>query len=144
MTNSANWVNSVFSNYLPEQTVTNDELMVPYFGRHGCKQFMKNKPVKFGYKLWVAATPLRYAIQFNPDMSKDDFFDPDLGLGGSVVDKLTDRPIFRFCVDLCPNNAFQIYQHQKENPGQKPLDLHLDSDVALLTRITNVTEKPPK
>ena len=32
-------------------------------------------------------------------------------------------PIFRFCVDLCANNAFQIYRHQKENPGQKPLDL---------------------
>ena len=51
---------------------------------------MKNKPVKFGYKLWVAATPLGYAIQFYPYMGKDDFFDPDLGLGGSVVDKLMD------------------------------------------------------
>ena len=39
---------------------------------------------------WVAATPLGYAIQFYPYMGKDDFFDPDLGLGGSVVDKLTD------------------------------------------------------
>ena len=64
--------------------------MVPYFGRHGCKQFMKKEPVKFGFKLWVAATPLGYAIQFNPYMGKDDFFDPDLELGGSVVDKLTN------------------------------------------------------
>ena len=32
-------------------------------------------------------------------------------------------PIFRFCEDLCTNNAFQIYRHQKENPGQKLLDL---------------------
>ena len=31
-------------------------------------------------------------------------------------------PIFRFCVDLCGNNAFQIYRHQKENPfGQKSI-----------------------
>ena len=30
--------------------------------------------------------------------------------------------IFRFCVDLCANNAFQIYQHQKEDPGQKTRD----------------------
>ena len=52
-------------------------------------------------------------------------------------------PIFRFCVNLCANNAFQIYRHQKENPGQKPL-ASLDSEVALLTRIANVTEKPPK
>ena len=32
-------------NHLPEQTVSIDESMVPYFGRHECKQFMKNKPV---------------------------------------------------------------------------------------------------
>ena len=51
---------------------------------------MKIKPVEIGYKLWVAATPLGYAIQFSPYMGKDDFFDPDLWLGGSVVDKLTD------------------------------------------------------
>ena len=78
------------SNYLPEQTVRVDESVAPYFGRHGCKQFLKKKPVKFGYKLWVTPTPLRYSIQFYPYKSKDDFFDPDLGLGGSQVDKLTN------------------------------------------------------
>ena len=31
-------------------------------------------------------------------------------------------PIFRFYVDLYANNGFQIYRHQKENPGQNPLD----------------------
>ena len=45
-------------NYLLEQTVSIVESMVCYFGEHGCKKFMKSKPVKFGYKLWVAATPL--------------------------------------------------------------------------------------
>ena len=77
-------------NYLPEQTVSIDESMVPYFGRHGCKQFMRNKPVKFGYKFWVAATPLGYAIQFYPYMGKDEYYDSDIGLGGSVVTKLAD------------------------------------------------------
>ena len=75
------------SNYLPEQTVSIDVSMVPYFGRHGCKQFIKNKSVKLGYRLWVPATPLRYAIQFYSYMGEHDFFNPDLGLGGSVVDK---------------------------------------------------------
>ena len=45
---------------------------------------------KFGYKLWVAATPLGYAIQFYPYMGKDNFFDPDLGPREFVVDKLTN------------------------------------------------------
>ena len=49
---------------------------------------MKNKPVKFGRKLWDM--PLGHVIQFYPYMGKDDFFDPDLGIGGSVFDKLTD------------------------------------------------------
>ena len=35
-------------------------------------------------------TPLGYTIQFYPYMGKDDFCDPDLGLGVSVVDRLTD------------------------------------------------------
>ena len=78
------------SNYLPEQTVSIDKSMVRYFGRHGYKQFMKNNHVKFRYKLWFAATPLGYAIQFYPYMDKDNFFDPDWGLGGSLVDKLMD------------------------------------------------------
>ena len=36
--------------------------MVPYFGRYVWKQFIKNKPVKFGYKLWVATTPFNFIL----------------------------------------------------------------------------------
>ena len=32
-------------------------------------------------------------------------------------------PVFRFCLDLCANNAFHIYRRQKENPRQRPLGL---------------------
>jgi len=32
-----------------------DESMVPYFGRHSCKMFIRGKPIRFGYKLWVMA-----------------------------------------------------------------------------------------
>ena len=81
------------SNYLPEQTVSIDESIVPYFGGHGCKPFMKNKPAKFQYKIWVAANPLGYDIEFYPYIDKDDIFNPGFGLGGSVVDKLTDQII---------------------------------------------------
>ena len=52
-------------------------------------------------------------------------------------------PIFGFCLNLFANNRLQIFRHQKENPGQKPLGL-LGLHVALLTRITDVREKPPK
>ncbi|CAH1976426.1 unnamed protein product [Acanthoscelides obtectus] len=32
-----------------------DESMVPYFGRHGCKQFIKGKPNRYGFKIWMGA-----------------------------------------------------------------------------------------
>ena len=74
-----------------EQSVSIDESMVPYFGRYGCKQYMRNKPVKFGYKFWVAATPLGYAIQFCPYAGKDENHVSNLGLGGSVVATLAEK-----------------------------------------------------
>ena len=36
--------------------------MVRYYGRHGGKQYMQSIAMEFGYKLWVAATPLGDAI----------------------------------------------------------------------------------
>ena len=76
-------------NYLPEQHVSIDESMVPYFGKHGAKQYIHGKPIKFGYKMWVMAKPLGYCIQFRPYAGKDvaltEYGDIGLGLGASVV-----------------------------------------------------------
>ena len=79
------------ANYLPEQSVSIDESMVPYFGRHGCKQYMRNKPVKFGYKFWVAATPLGSANQCYPYAGNNENYDSNLGFGGSVVATLPEK-----------------------------------------------------
>ena len=49
---------SCLENFIPEKNISIDESMVPYYRRHGCKQYIQNKPVKFGYKLWVAALVL--------------------------------------------------------------------------------------
>lgn len=49
-----------------EQYMSVDETMVPYFGRHPTKQFIRSKPVRFGYKLWSLATSGVYVIQFEP------------------------------------------------------------------------------
>ena len=73
---------------------------------------MKNKSVKLGYKIWVAAAPFGYAIQFFPYMGKDDFFDPDLGLGGFTVDKLMDNfpKLARSNYRIVTNNFFTSLQ----------------------------------
>ena len=82
---------SCLQNFIPEKNLSIDESMVPYYGRHGCKQYIQNKPVKFGYKLWVAATPLGYSIQFYPYAGKDDNYNKDIGLGGSVAMTLMSK-----------------------------------------------------
>ena len=70
-------------NYQPSQHVSIDESMVPYFGRHGAKQYIHGKPIKFGYKLLVMATPLCYCIQCRPYAGKDTILQEytDIGLG---------------------------------------------------------------
>ena len=79
---------SCLANFVPEQTLSVDESMIPYFGRHGAKQYIHGKPIKFGYKMWVLATRLGYAVQFYPYQGAGTT-DKELGLGGSVVCNLT-------------------------------------------------------
>ena len=93
---------SCLQNFIPEKNVSIDESMEPYYGRHGCKQYIQNKPVKFGYKLWVAATPLGYAIQFYPYARKDDNYNKDISLGGSVVMTLMSK------LPAVPNSNYHV------------------------------------
>ena len=38
-----------------KSTLSIDELMCPYYGKHSCKMFIRMKPIRFGFKLWVLA-----------------------------------------------------------------------------------------
>ncbi|KRY24656.1 PiggyBac transposable element-derived protein 3, partial [Trichinella britovi] len=33
-----------------------DEGMVPYYGHHTCKMFIRGKPIRFGYKIWTMSS----------------------------------------------------------------------------------------
>ena len=61
-----------------------DESMVPYYGRHSCKQFIRAKPIQFGYKLWVLAsdTGIPFNIKIYSGKSENDTDEP---LGTRVV-----------------------------------------------------------
>ena len=54
-------------NYQPNQHVSVDDSMVPYLGKHGAKQYIHGKPIKFGFMV----IPLGYCIQFRPYAGKD-------------------------------------------------------------------------
>lgn len=75
-----------------------DEAMVPYFGRHGCKQFIPGKPIRWGYKLWVGCSISGYINWFEPYQGASTHYSPkykDVGAGAGVVltdvDQLVER-----------------------------------------------------
>ena len=43
-----------------------DKQMVPYFGLHSCKMFIRGKPIRFGYKNWVLFSDNGYPFKVNP------------------------------------------------------------------------------
>lgn len=93
-----------FDNAPHEENHSLDESMVPYFGRHSLKQFIRNKPIRYGYKIWVGATTNGYVIWKDPYQGKSQTLDPDyvhLGLGASVV--------LNYCDVLRKNGNFPFH-----------------------------------
>ena len=82
-------------NYQATQQTSGDKAMVPYFGKHGAKEYAHGKPIKFGFKLWVMATPLGYCIQFCPYAGKDsilrEYENTGLDVDASVVANLVSK-----------------------------------------------------
>jgi hypothetical protein len=78
--------------YQPHQNVAVDERMVKSKHRSGIKQCMKNKPTKWGIKLWVLADSSNgYTIDFNVYIGKSQHEAPSSnGLGYDVVMKLVN------------------------------------------------------
>ena len=58
-------LNEKFQKYgIFHENLSIDESMVPYFSRHLCKKFIRGKPIKFGYKIWILTsnTGLPYGV----------------------------------------------------------------------------------
>ncbi|GFN77498.1 PiggyBac transposable element-derived protein 3 [Plakobranchus ocellatus] len=80
-------LNEKFKLYWPETQALNvDESMIPYYGRHQCKQFIQNKPIRYGHKIWCLNSPSGYLVQFEPYQGAGIVENKyGLGMGGSVV-----------------------------------------------------------
>lgn len=48
----------------PEEHMAIDEMMVPFKGHHGAKQYIRSKPKKWGFKMWVRASQKGYVQCF--------------------------------------------------------------------------------
>lgn len=110
--------------YVPEESFNYDRSMVKYFGRHSCKQFIKGKPIRFGYKVWCLNTKSGYLINFNMYQGKDPKFNENYtSVFGScaaplvtMLDELPNDkrqlPYSLFCDNLF--TSFHLLAHLKE------------------------------
>lgn len=67
-------------NFQPEEQLSYDESMVKYFGKHSCKQFIRGKPIRFGYKMWCLNTKEGYLINFELYQGQSSKSNTDYGL----------------------------------------------------------------
>lgn len=51
--------------FVPEEDMNYDESMVKYYGRHSCKQFIRGKPIRFGFKMWCLNNKDGFLINFD-------------------------------------------------------------------------------
>ena len=76
------FVNLIKSNcltfYQPLQHLSVDERMVKSKARCHMIQYIRNKPVKWGFKLWVVADTSGYTVDFNIYTGKDECSDQGL------------------------------------------------------------------
>lgn len=93
------------------QHLSIDEEMVPYFGRHSAKMFLKGKPVRFGFKMWCLTSSDGFLYQFipyggkNPEKVKKEF-----GLGEEVVIDLLKVLKTRSAHKIYFDNFFTSYK----------------------------------
>jgi hypothetical protein len=87
-------LNKKFFEYAPaEENHSIDESMIPYFGRHSGKQFIRGKPIRWGYKFWIGALRLGYIVYFDPYQGSSTTLPEKykhMGLGASVVLQYAD------------------------------------------------------
>nr|CAH7713554.1 unnamed protein product [Callosobruchus chinensis] len=88
-------LNKCFLKYAsPEEYHSVDEAMVPYNGRHGCKQYIHGKPIRYGFKLWVGTTRLGYINWFVPYQGASTYVNEaykPFAVGASVVLSYADH-----------------------------------------------------
>lgn len=103
--------------YVPTPSLSHDETMVEYYGRHGCKQCIRNKPIRFGYKVWCVNSENGYLVNFDmyqgKSLNKDSEIQKLVGKSGStVLHLLQELPESKKCLPytLYFDNLFSSFE----------------------------------
>ncbi|KRZ72440.1 PiggyBac transposable element-derived protein 3, partial [Trichinella sp. T8] len=64
-----------------------DEGMLPYYGHHSCKMFIRGKPIRFGSKIWTmsSANGYPYALKIYAERDERKKNEP---LGMKVIEEM--------------------------------------------------------
>ena len=90
-----------------EEFLSVDEIIVPYYGRHRDKQFIRGKPVRFGYKLWGAAKSDGTLLYVEPYCgSNTKIADSRLGHGPNVIMGMVNKTNLRAGQHVICDNYF--------------------------------------
>lgn len=93
------------------QNLCTDEQMIPYYGNHGSKQFLRNKPIRFGYKVWMLCSNNGYCYNFEIYCGKKDApDDSDMTVSSKVVIDMASVIEKPQCHRLYFDNLFNSYE----------------------------------
>ncbi|KAG8222113.1 hypothetical protein J437_LFUL002109 [Ladona fulva] len=79
--------------YNPGRELVIDEAMVAFKVCHYIKQYLKGKPTKWGFKIWILASPHGYVLQGNVYLGKKEKRNKDMLLGSQVVINLLKKQL---------------------------------------------------
>ena len=90
-------INKRFKTFPLSPDISKDETMITYNGKHGSKEFIRGKPIAFGFKMFSLASPNCYLYNAESYCGADTQLSETLfGLGGNVVlsfSQVCDLPI---------------------------------------------------
>ncbi|KAG5861547.1 hypothetical protein JTB14_016708 [Gonioctena quinquepunctata] len=81
--------------YQPEKHGSYDESMIKYYGRHPCKQFIRDKPIRFGYKMWALNTTSGYSVDCElyqgKNSQRSEIYEKEFGKAAAPFVSMLDR-----------------------------------------------------
>ena len=87
-----------------------DEMMIPYYGRHSSKQFIRGKPIRYGFKVWALCTSCGAGVWYEPYCGRDTCIeDQGLGQGPNVVLDLIEKAGLPQGSEIYMDNVFTTF-----------------------------------
>jgi len=103
--------------YRPHQKLAVDESMVKFKGRCTMKQYMQNKPIKRGFKIWMLCDQSSYNLKFEIYTGKCSSNVVETGLGAKIVLNLMNEFAGKNHIVYMDNyfSSYNLYEILKQN-----------------------------